>query len=187
MKAEHMWNLMLPLKYLFKGKLMNVFRFMMHNHVWVSKGPTDIPDKSVRSESSRDFVNSGGWNRRLFRFLESSLKTMPLEKNRSYSTSVPSEGWGIPAGHCMGAGWASISAVGSMNAWGTRNCFCVGSCLQQDQVINSEPLQPGLRLLWNMVWDLGRSRCCCGTTASTQWGKLGLVLCPVISTTHSQL
>lgn len=178
-------NLVLPLKYLFKGKFMNVFRFTMHNHVWVSKGPTEVRDKSVRSEASGDFVNSSCWNRRLLQFLESSLKAMPLEKSRSYSTFVASEGWGIPAEQCIGAEWASISAVGSVNVWGARSCFCVDSCLQQDQVIHSEPLQPVLRLLWNTVWEI-RSRLCSGTTASTQWGKLGLVLCPVISTTHCQ-
>lgn len=44
---------------------MNVFRFMMHNHVWVSKRPTEVLNKSVRSEASGVFVNSSGWNRRL--------------------------------------------------------------------------------------------------------------------------
>lgn len=106
---------------------MNVFRFMMHNHVWVSKRPTEILDKSVRSEASGDFVNSSCWNRRLLWFLESSLKAMPLERSSSYSTFVPSEGWGVPAGHRMGAGRASVSAVGSVAVRGIRNCFCVDS------------------------------------------------------------
>lgn len=90
---------------------MNVFRFMMHNHVWVSKRPTEVSDKSLRSEASGDLVNSSGWNRRLLWFFESSLEAMPLEKSRSYSTFVPSEGWGIPAGHRVGAGEASVGAV----------------------------------------------------------------------------
>lgn len=61
---------------------MNVFRFMMHNYVWVSERPTEILDESVRSEANGDFMNSSGWNR-LLQFLESSLKAMPLEKSRS--------------------------------------------------------------------------------------------------------
>lgn len=183
-ESRALWNLILPLKYLFKVKFMNVFRFMMHNRVWVSERPTEILDKSARSEASGDFVNSSGWNRRLLQFLESSLKAMLLEKSRSYSTFVSSEGWDIPTGHCLGAGWASVSAVVSVNVWGTRNCFCVDSC---------SPARPGhwairacAEALWNTVWEMGKSRGCCATTANTCLGKLGLVLCPVISTTHCQ-
>lgn len=49
-KIEYCKNLIQPLKYLFKDKFMNTFRFMMHNHVLVSKRPTEVLDESVRSE-----------------------------------------------------------------------------------------------------------------------------------------
>lgn len=40
---------------------MRVFRFMMHNHVWVSKRPTEVLNKSVRSEAGGVFVSELKW------------------------------------------------------------------------------------------------------------------------------
>lgn len=166
-ESRTLWNLILPLKYLFKGKFMNVFRFMTHNHVWVSKRPTEVQNKSVRSEASGDFVNSCGWNRRLYVFLREQPESSAFgeEQVLQHLCSLRRRGHPFRAPHGC---WVS-----------QRRCSWFHEYLRNKELLLCRLLptsksRPFTVSHCSLCWG------CCGTQCG-KWGGAGAAVIPLLA------
>lgn len=185
-ESRILWNLMLPLKYLFKGKFMNAFRLMMHNHVWVSKRPAEVLDKSVRSEASGGFVNSRGRNRRLLWCLESGLKAMPFggEQVLQHLRSFTRLG-GVSTARLLGEPGLVWQVPGTSGKQGTA--FGLTLAHQQDQAVAVSPrsMNKGFCGTWCEEWgQTGAAMVPLLAPSAVSWGERSA---PVVSTTPNQI
>lgn len=163
---------------------MNVFRLMMHNHVWVSKRPAEVLDKSVRSEASGVFVNSRGRNRRLLRCLESGLKAMPFgaEQVLQHLRSFTRLG-GVSTARLLG----ELGLVGQVPGTSGKQAFGLTLAHQQDQAVAASPrsMSKGSCGTWCEEWgQTGAAMVPLLAPGAVSWGERSA---PVVSTTRKQI